>query len=184
MRRTRTHTGISLAKGPAALVGIALIAYGVLAFIFGATGFGLDAPDGTVNGDTFLGIEANGWTAALFAAAGLLLLLGAPAHWGAKTMSLIVAAALGAAAVIAHYDGSDVFGIFAANRGTTIAWGATAVALLLIAFLPRVGRYRDRDYADRRYATTAEGEVPRRRTGRFSRDADRDVVVERDRERV
>src|SRR4051794_41000609 len=78
--------GVSLAKGPVALIGIASLALGVLGFIFANHSFTMDAPSGTVNGDTFLGIEGNGWTWVLFAAAGLLLLLGSPIHWGAKSI--------------------------------------------------------------------------------------------------
>src|SRR3954452_15105396 len=96
---TRPRKGVSLAKGPAALVGLAMLAYGVLAFIFGASSFSANPLHGTVNGDHFLGLEANGWTAALFAAGGALVLFGSPLHWGAKTMSIIVGAVMGAAAL-------------------------------------------------------------------------------------
>src|SRR3954468_3973539 len=97
-RDTAPRKGVSLAKGPVALVGLAMLAYGVLAFIFGATSFAAHPLHGTVNGDHFLGLEANGWTALLFAVGGALLLFGSPLHWGAKTMSIIVGLVLGACA--------------------------------------------------------------------------------------
>src|SRR5947207_12178301 len=87
--------GVSLAKGPVALIGLAAIAFGVLGFIFASKSFTMHPVRGTVNGTTFLGVEGNGWTWALFAAGGLLLLMGAPAHWGAKTMALFVGIAWG-----------------------------------------------------------------------------------------
>ncbi|MCP9490269.1 MAG: hypothetical protein MSC31_10395 [Solirubrobacteraceae bacterium MAG38_C4-C5] len=135
--------GSSLAKGPVAIVGLLLLAFGVLALIFGDANFEAAPIDGDVDGEPFLGILGNGWTNLLFAAAGALLLLGAPLHWGAKGLSLIVGLVLGAASSIALWYGDDVFGIFAADGPTTLAWGAPAAILLALALLPRTrGRAR------------------------------------------
>lgn len=131
------EAGASLAKGPAAIIGLLLLAYGVLALIFGSSDFEASPIEGDVQGETFLGIEGNGWTNLLFAAGGALLLLGAPLHWGAKSLSLIVGLVLGAASVIALWYDDDVFGIFAANGPTTLAWGVAAAILLVLALLPR-----------------------------------------------
>jgi hypothetical protein len=147
MARNRTADrdgGTSLAKGPVALVGLLLLAYGVLALILGSTDFDASPFDRDVQGETFLGIEGNGWTNVLFAASGALLLLGAPLHWSAKGMSLFVGLVLGAASSIALYEGAAAFGIFAANGPTTLAWGAPAAVLLVLALLPRTrGRRRE-----------------------------------------
>jgi hypothetical protein len=140
MDRTK---GVSLAKGPVGIIGIVLVAAGVLGLLAGSTDFTTSAPDGDVTGGTFLGFEGNGWTWLLFAGAGLVLLLSAPMHWGAKTMALIVGLVMAAAAVIAAVDGSDVLGVFAANGPTMLAFAAAAVALLVVAMLPRVGRRRE-----------------------------------------
>ena len=67
----------------------------------GSTDFTTAAPDGDVNGGTFLGIEGNGWTWLAFAGAGVLLLISATMHWSAKAIAMIVGLALGAGAVIA-----------------------------------------------------------------------------------
>jgi hypothetical protein len=136
---SKDHKGTSLAKGPVAVVGIALLALGVLGLIFGGNGFTTDPVDGTVQGTKWLGLEANGWSNLLLAGAGALLLFGSPLHWGAKSLSLIVGLALGAASVIAIVDGDDVFGIFAANGLTELVWGVAAAVLLVLALLPRVG---------------------------------------------
>src|SRR4051794_28715011 len=149
--------GVSLAKGPVALIGIASLALGVLGFIFANHSFTMDAPSGTVNGGTFLGIEGNGWTWVLFAAAGLLLLLGSPIHWGAKSMAFIVGVAYGVGALIALSDGTDILGIFATNNWTKLVLGAAGVALVVLSALPRVGR---RDVA------TDDRVVEKRRFGR------------------
>lgn len=161
----RDDRGVSLAKGPVALVGLVLLAYGVLALIFGGNGFTADPVDGTVQGTSWLGLEANGWSNALTAGAGALLLLGAPLHWGAKSLALIVGLVLGAASVIALVDGDDVFGIFAANGPMTLAWGIAAAVLLVLALLPRVGRDR-RDEPVRGDRFEREGSVSSRRTNR------------------
>jgi hypothetical protein len=140
MERTK---GFSLAKGPVGIIGAVLLAGGILGLLMGSTDFTTSAPDGDVTGGTFLGIEGNGWTWLLFAGAGLILLLSAPLHWGAKTMAMIVGLAMAAGALIALVDGSDVLGIFAANGMTVLAFGAAAVACLIVAMLPRVGRRRE-----------------------------------------
>jgi len=65
----------------------------------------------------------------LTAAGGGLLLFGAAQHLLAKTMSLIVGIALGAAAIIALISG-NALGMAAANIWTEILWGASAAILL------------------------------------------------------
>ena len=157
MARTQRDKGISLAKGPVGIVGIVLLAYGVLALIFGSSDFTADPVDGTVQGTKWLGFEGNGWSNLLTAVAGALLLFGSPTHWGAKGLSLIVGLALGAASVIAMVDGDDVFGIFAANGLTALAWGVSAAVLIVLALLPRVGGGRRDD------------DVPQRTDERFDR---------------
>jgi hypothetical protein len=171
MDRTK---GVSLAKGPAGIIGIVLLAGGILGLLFGSTDFTTSAPDGDVTGGTWFGIEGNGWTWLLFGGAGLILLLSAPMHWGAKTMAMIVGLAMAAAAIIALVDGSDIFGVFAANNATMLAFGAAAVALLVVAMLPRVGRRREEVVVDR----------DRDRTGRFGRDGRVHEPVGREHRRV
>jgi hypothetical protein len=159
MNRTK---GVSLAKGPVGIIGIVLLAGGILGLLFGSTSFTAEPPDGAVTGGTWFGIEGNGWTWVLFAGAGILLLLSAPMHWGAKTMALIVGLAMGAAAVLSliDADGGEVLGIFASNDATTLVFAVAAAACLIVALLPRVGRRRVED--DVAY---------RDRTGRFDREA-------------
>jgi hypothetical protein len=153
--------GFSLAKGPVGIIGAVLLAGGILGLLMGSTDLTTDAPNGDVTGGTFFGIEGNGWTWLLFAGAGLILLLSAPMHWGAKTMAMLVGLAMAAAAVIALADGSDVFGVFATNGATILAFGAAAVALIVAAMLPRVGKRR------------REEVVVDRRDRRFDRDETR-----------
>jgi hypothetical protein len=164
--------GVSLAKGPVAIIGVLSLALGVLGFIFANQSFTMHPLQGTVNGSTFLGIEGNGWTWALFAAAGLLLLLGSPIHWGAKSMAFIVGVAMVVGALIALSDGTDILGIFATNNWTKLVMGAGGIALILLSMMPRVGRRRGTAPA------TTERPVGTRR--RFGRTA----PAEREREPV
>jgi len=140
--RVPPRRGVSLAKGPVLILGLASLALGVLGFIFASRDFSFDAPSGTVQGTTFLGIEGNGWTWALFAAAGLLLLLGSPIHWGAKSMAFIVGVVMVVGALISLSDGNDILGIFATNHWTTLVMGAGGIAAIVISMMPRVGSRR------------------------------------------
>jgi hypothetical protein len=163
-RTTERRKGVSLAKGPVGIIGAVLLAGGILGLLFGSTDFTTNAPDGDVSGGTWFGIEGNGWTWLGIGGAGLLLLISAPLHWGAKTMAMIVGIAMAAACLISVVDGSDVFGVAAANTATMVVFGAAAVALLVIAMLPRVGRRKDVIVEDDTRATTSNG--------RFARDRD------------
>ena len=186
MARSSNDKGVSLAKGPVGLVGVALLALGILGLIFGGNGFTANPIDGTAQGTKWLGIEANGWSNLLFAGAGALLLLGSPLHWGAKSLALIVGLVLGAASVISLVDGDDVFGIFAANGLTKLLWGIAAAVLLALALLPRVGggRKDDAEHDDRparrepprveRQPRTVEREPDRARFDRETRVTDGD----------
>jgi hypothetical protein len=171
MAKNKKTGGVSLAKGPIALIGVLLLAYGVTAFVMGGHSFALDFPSGTVNGKTWLGLEVNAWSSLLFIAAGVLLLISAPAHWAAKTMSLIVGLVLLAAAVIALYDKHDVLGIFAANGPTRLVWAIAGLLLIALSLLPRVGRKKTADRGDRERRETRgdRGAAPR-----FSRDTSSD----------
>lgn len=156
---------MSLAKGPVGIIGAVLLAGGILGLLFGSTDFTTNAPDGDVTGGTWIGIEGNGWTWLLFGGTGLVLLLSATMHWSAKTMAMAGGVVMAIACALAIVDG-DVLGIFAANTWTMLAFGAAAVALLIVAMLPRVGRRKDVVVEDDRTVATE-------RNGRFGRDRER-----------
>ena len=160
--KDRESNGVSLAKGPVLIVGLALLAFGILAMLLGgATSFTADPPSGMVSGQTFLGLEVNGWSSLLCIGAGALLVFGSPLHWGAKSMSILVALVLGAAAVLAYLNDGGALGIFAANGLTELAWVVAAGLLLLLALLPRVGggdKDDEREFSARR---VVERESPR-----------------------
>ena len=86
MASSSKEKGVSLAKGPVGLIGLALLVFGVLALIFGGHEFQSDPLSGTQNGTSWLGVEGNGWTNLLFIGAGALLVFGAPLHWGREVV--------------------------------------------------------------------------------------------------
>jgi hypothetical protein len=136
----RTEKGVSLARGPALILGTVLEVAG-LYFLYKQHTFPplSNFPNGNapVPGKVFLGIfGVNGWSGLLTAAAGGLLLFGAAQHLLAKTASLIVGVALGAAAVIGAISG-NVLGLAASNAWTRLGWGACAVILLFNTMVPR-----------------------------------------------
>lgn len=135
-----TEKGASLSRGPALVLGTVLLAVGLYALYRQHTfpPFS-NFPNGNapVGGKVLFGIfGANGWTGMLTAVGGGLLLFGAAQHLLAKTMSLIVGVALGAAAIIALIS-NNVLGMAAANHLTEIGWGASAVILLFNTLIPR-----------------------------------------------
>lgn len=158
--------GMSPVRGPVGAIGALALLYGVTGLAFGGSDFATRAVDGPIDGATWLAIEGNGWTNALFAVGGLLLLLlGASTHLGAKVAALAVGLAFGAASVIALLDGRDVLGIFAANGPTMLAWGLGAVVLLALSAAPR-----SRRRAAPAGLTGPDADAGRRRKGlRFAR---------------
>jgi hypothetical protein len=133
--------GVSLARGPALVMGTLLLAAG-LYFLYRLHGFPKlsNFPSGPahVEGKAFLGIfGVNGWSGMLTAIAGGLLLFGAAQHMLAKAMSVFVAVVLAAAAIIALARHGNVLGLAAANGWTELGWGGSAVILLGTALLPR-----------------------------------------------
>ena len=166
---TTTEKGPGLARGPALIIGAILSAFGLILFLKNGSTPTAGFPDGAAQGPTFLGFEANGWTAWLTTAAGALLLFGAAQHLVAKGISLFVGLVLGAAALIGLIDG-DVLGLAAANVWTELGWGIAAVLLLLNVFAPRIKHEADDDDDDRRT-------VARNREARSARSYERDSVV-------
>jgi hypothetical protein len=148
----RIEKGISLARGPALILGTILLAVG-LYFIYKQHDFPKfsNFPSGTatVKGKVLFGIfGGNGWTGMLTAIAGGLLLFGAAQHLLAKTMSLIVGVVLAVAAILALLNHGNVLGLASANHMTELAWGVAAVILLFNTLIPRRTRTIEPAYGD------------------------------------
>jgi len=139
---------MSLARGPVLFAGVVL-------FVFGLTGLPVNSDfpssSGQVQGETWLGIEGNGWTWFVILAAGGALLFGAAQHVLAKLTALLVGGALAACCVIALADG-DMLGYAATNGATALAFGVAAAYLIGCALLKR----RTREIAAPPAPVTAE----------------------------
>jgi len=165
---TRTEKGMSLAKGPALVLGTILTAAG-LYLLYKARTFppfsNFPNGDAPADGKYIFGLfAANGWTAMFTAVGGALLLFGVAQHLLAKTMSLIVGIAFGAAAIIGLISG-NVLGMAATNHWTELAWGACAVILLFNTLVPR--RRREVVVAD---DAAAAGTAPAARRDAVARE--------------
>ena len=147
--RGHTEKGAGLARGPALIVGAILAAFGLLLFLDAGDTPTSGFPNANVEGGTFLGFEANGWTAWFTTCAGALLLFGAAQHLLAKTMSLIVGLALAACVLIAVFTGGDVLGLAATNIWTNLGWAIAAGVLLFNVLSPRLSHKTDDDDVDR-----------------------------------
>ena len=117
------------------VVGVLLVAFGVVGLLAGGSDFAAEPFDGDVRGELLLGVEANGWTNALFVFNGAALILGSATRFGASFVAAAVGLDFAAAAVVAFVDGADVVGIFATNSATRGVWAALAVVLLAIGIL-------------------------------------------------
>lgn len=179
-RHVVDQPGLSLAKGPAILIGLGLTAAGLLGLLKNATFTPLgDFPDGAPGGTEIAGIEINGWTCWITILAGALLLFGAAAHLGAKLMSLVVGIGLLCVAFIGVAQG-DVLGLAASNWLTQLLWGLVGGVLVLNAFAPRRRKTREVLFpgAVGSAGTAAAGREPEAAPARFA-DAspgDRDLT--------
>src|SRR6202451_3650044 len=122
--KTRTEKGVSLARGPALILGTILLIAGLYFLYKQATSPKLaNFPNGKapVERHVLFGIfGVNGWTGELTAVGGGLLLFGAAQHLLAKTMSLIVAVVLGVVAVWALVNHHSALGLFGAGIWTIV----------------------------------------------------------------
>ncbi len=153
-RHTVRQPGVSLAKGPALVIGLLATAAGLLGLLRDASfpaiaGF----PDADPVGTSHWGIEINGWTSWITILAGALLLFGAAQHHLAKAMSAIVGVAMLVAAVLGFVTG-DVLGLAAANWVTSAIWAVGGVLLLLNVLSPRRERTRELEFREPAPVTT------------------------------
>jgi hypothetical protein len=109
----------------ATVVGALLLALGVLALIFGSTGFGtVDSG----SGEQFLIWRMNGWDAVLAIAIGAAGLFAAGRVEASRMFSLVTGAVYAVFAIWGFIDGGSVFGLFAVDTTDNI----TAVVLAVL----------------------------------------------------
>jgi hypothetical protein len=117
----------TIAQSFCLLIGAALVAGGILGFVFGGTGF--DA-GGDVQGDDFLIFEVNGWHNVVHIATGAFLLIVSLRAAAAAIGALIFGIVYAAVAVWGLVDGDDVVGLLAtdtADNWLHVGLGAAGV---------------------------------------------------------
>jgi hypothetical protein len=112
------------------VVGIGLIAAGVLGFFFGGSGFGAGT---NVQGEEFIVFEVNGWHNIVHIATGAVLLLLAPKAKVAATGALVFGLVYVVVAVWGFIDGNDVANLIPVNTADNWLHVAIALASLLAA---------------------------------------------------
>jgi hypothetical protein len=131
-RPSRTNDS-AVARAPVWIIGVLLVAFGMVGLLTGGGDFSADPFNGDVAGEVLLGIEANGWTNALFVVNGGLLILASVTLLSARFVAVAVGLDFAAAAAVALIDGSNVLGVFATNGATQTVWAVLALVLLVLA---------------------------------------------------
>ena len=145
------------------LAGAALLLAGLLGFLVNAD-FGVgNIPSGTVEGDSLLGFEVNGWHNIVHLASGLVLLAAANTRPSAKAVALTFGLVYGLVALIGLIDGRDIIGLLPVNGADNVLHLALA-ALGIIAAL--ISKARKTTHTGVHNPPTAEVG-----NGRFDRDA-------------
>ena len=146
------------------LAGAALLLAGLLGFLVNAD-FGVgNVPSGTVEGDSLLGFEVNGWHNVVHLASGLVLLAAANTRPSAKAVALTFGVVYGLVTIIGFIDGRDVIGLLPVNAADNVLHVALS-ALGIIAAL--VSKARKNTHAGVHNPSTTN-EVG---NGRLDRDA-------------
>ncbi len=121
------------ARWLATLLGVVLLALGVLALILGSMNFGVAD---RINAEEFLIWRVSGWETILYIATGALGLVMASRVDAARTYSLVAGIAYAAFAVWGFIDGNDVFGLLAVDTTDNIFHAAIGGLGLVAASLP------------------------------------------------
>ncbi len=93
---------------------------GVLGFLADADFDSGSVPDGTVDGETFVGFEVNGWHNVVHVVSGLVLLAGANTRLSARVAAGGFGLLYALVALIGLVDGSDVIGVVPVNGADNI----------------------------------------------------------------
>jgi hypothetical protein len=134
------------------VVGAVLVLAGLFGFLADSafdTGNGADS----LNGDTLLGLEVNGWHNLVHIASGAFLLAMAARHASARTAALAFAGIYAVVTVIGMVDGHDVLGFMPVNPADNVLHLVLALAGLAAGLAPA---RRDHDRGTRRGEVVGE----------------------------
>jgi len=139
----------TLAQWYCLLAGAALLLAGLFGFVADGS-FGANAPDGSVQGDSFLGFEVNGWHNLVHIASGVVLLAAANAAPAARLTAITFGVVYGIVALIGLIDGSDVLGFIPVNAADNVLHIALAALGVVAGLQSRTFRGR-RPAGDRQH---------------------------------
>ena len=123
------------------LAGAALLLAGLLGFLVNAD-FGVgNVPSGTVQGDSLLGFEVNGWHNVVHLASGLVLLAAANTRPSAKAVALTFGLVYGLVTIIGLIDGRDVIGLLPVNGPDNILHLALAALGIIAALISKTRKH-------------------------------------------
>jgi Domain of unknown function (DUF4383) len=146
------HTGRTPAQWYCLLAGLGLLLAGIFgwladgSFDTGSSG-DTDAAgnaNGALQGDSFLGLEVNGWHNLVHLLSGLVLLAAFSKRKPAKTVALAFGVVYGVVAVIGLVDGNDVLGLIPINPADNVLHLVLAAAGILAALISPTDEVRRR----------------------------------------
>ncbi len=147
----RAGAGRTLAQSFCLVVGLVLVAVGVLGFFFGGSNFGVG---GDVQGGEFIVFEVNGWHNVVHLATGAFLLLVAGNPASAATGALAFGLVYGVVTLWGVIDGNDVIGLVPVNAADNWLHLALTVAGVVIGLtagaLGLAGRREREELEERR----------------------------------
>jgi Domain of unknown function (DUF4383) len=119
----------TLAQSFCLVLGLVLIAVGILGFIFGGSDFDTGAE---VSGEEFLGLEVNGWHNVVHIATGAFLVLVAGTPASAAIGALVFGIVYAVVCVLGFINGDDLLDFIAINDADNWLHLALAVAAIIV----------------------------------------------------
>lgn len=128
---TRTGTARTLAQVTAGLLGVALVAAGILGFIYGDSSFGVG---GNLAGEELYGFEVNGWHNVVHIATGAFLLLMLPSVKSAIAGLMVFGLLYAAVTVWGFVTDADLAGVVPVNTADNVLHAVLAGLALIVGF--------------------------------------------------
>ena len=142
--RARTTEDRNPAQWFCLVVGAVLVLAGLFGFLADSA-FDTQSGSDSLNGDTLLGLEVNGWHNIVHLASGLFLLAMARRRDSARTAALAFAGIYAVVTVIGMIDGHDVLGLLPVNAADNVLHLVLALAGLGAGLAPNRDDNRRQD---------------------------------------
>jgi hypothetical protein len=148
--RDDSRRGLTPAQLYCLVIGLTLLLVGLLGFIADAT-FDTSATadpeggntDGSLQGDSFLGFEVNGWHNVVHVLSGLVLLAAFRRRAPARTVAIAFGLVYGLVSIIGLIDGNDVLGFIPVNPADNVLHIALSALGLVTGLMSPAGDKAD-----------------------------------------